>query len=102
MFSWFRKKYKNEEVLEYVKAVLFPPLEEHEQDGTKFCVDYSIDANLQAVYNDIQDGQVDDFTKLNLEYCLNKLYEVRKQYGIYPEINHLGSTPYYYEVSANR
>lgn len=98
MFGWFKKK---DNVLEFVKETLFPPIQRKVEDGTEFFVDYSIDANLQAILNDIEDGHVDKITVDNLNYVIDKLHLIRCKYNIHPEIKSKSQTTHYM-VSSNK
>jgi len=107
MFDYFKKRklIKQREfdkgVMGSVKELFFPPIEEKVADGTNFFVDYSLDSNLEMVYQDIQDNKTDEMTLNTLNACINKLHEFRKRYGIYPVIK-TKSEAGFYMVSCNR
>ena len=93
MFSWLfdymldKKKSRDKIILNEVVNMLFPPLEIHQGDGKEYYVDYSIDANLIAVKQDIDDGAINEATKNSIKFCLDKLYEIRRYLNNYPELN---------------
>ena len=98
--KWFKKE-SDSSVLSFISGILFPPLERKVQDGAEFFVDYSIDANLEAVALDIQDGTVDGNTVDNLHYVIERLHLIRKRFNIYPEIKTRAATVPYM-VSCNK
>lgn len=101
MFNWINTNKNKKSELDFITDILFPPIQRKFQDGTEFFVDYSIDANLQAILNDIEDGHVDKITVDNLNYVIDQLHLIRCKYNIHPEIKAKGQTVPYM-VSANR
>ena len=91
MFDWLldfglsKRKSKDKVILDQVVNMLFPSLEIHQGDGKEYYVDYSIDANLIAVKQDIDDGVINDATKNSIKFCIDKLFEIRKYLNHFPE-----------------
>jgi hypothetical protein len=96
--KWFWKK--DNDAVDFIKAVLFPPIIRKVEDGTEFFVDRAVDSNLQAVYNDLQDGHCDEMTFNTLQFAINQLHRVREQYKIHYPIKS-DQTTSMYMVSAN-
>ena len=95
---WFWQKKTDEAA--YIKAVLFPPIIRGFEDGTEFFVDRSVDANIQAVLIDLQDGRLDEMTFNTLQFAIDQLHKVRNHYNIHSEIKS-DQTTTMYMVSAN-
>lgn len=99
---WFWQKRKDSDVIDYIKAVLFPPVKRYIEEGTEFFVDGSVDANIEAVKNDLDQGIYDEMTVNTLNFILGQLRKVRAQYNIPHEIKpDVTTTTYRYMVSAN-
>jgi len=96
---WFWQK-KPDDVLNYVKAVLFPPIVRKVVDGTEFFVDRAVDSNIEAVYHDLQEGRCDEMTFNTLRFVIDQLGKVRNRYNIHYPINS-DQTTTMYMVSAN-
>lgn len=75
MFNFFKKKKTSVEDL--IVKELFPPMAVEILDGHRVCIDKTIDANLEAAYQDILDDSISDTTKNTLIYCLQRLNKVR-------------------------
>jgi hypothetical protein len=95
---WFWQK--NKDPVDFIRAVLFPPIIRKVEDGTEFFVDRAVDSNLQAVYNDLQDGHCDEMMFNTLDFVINQLRKVREQYGIHYPIKS-DQTTTTYMVSVN-
>lgn len=81
IMKWFDRESKvlRPENTQKAAELLFPPLEEVEMpDGSIFVVDKSLDSNLEAIYQDITDGNADDITLENLRACINNVLAVRQ------------------------
>ncbi len=73
----------SDENIEKAAGLLFPPLEDFESPtGEAFVVDRSIDTNLEAILQDIQDGQIDEVTVENLKACIATVITVRELFDI--------------------
>jgi hypothetical protein len=82
MFGWFKKKSESEySDYNLLRKYLFPQLIVNERNGTKFHIDYSVDANLEAVLSDIEDGQIDEATMASLKYALEQIQKTRLAFG---------------------
>jgi len=87
MFNWLWKVKKLPETPSDVKVqriidLLFPPMELHSQpdehgDEIKFHIDSSIDANLDAVLSDLEDGNNDKACWETLNDSIKRLAKVR-------------------------
>lgn len=96
---WFwKKKFNN---ARYIRATLFPPIIRRVTDGTEFFVDRSVDANIEAVLNDLQEGHNDEMTINTLYFVLGQLRKVRTQYRIPHDIIQPSQTTSLYMVSGN-
>ncbi len=96
----FTSKSKDKSVLDFISEVLFPPIIRLVEDGTEFFIDRSIDANLMAVLNDLQDGYNDKHTLETLGFCIDQLTKVRVKYKIHSDIKS-NQTTSMYMVSTN-
>jgi hypothetical protein len=93
MFSWLfdymldKKKSRDKIILDKVLNLLFPPLEIHQEDNKEYYVDFSVDANLLAVDQDIQDGVINEATKNSIKFSIDKLSEIRELLNYYPQFS---------------
>lgn len=81
MFSIGKKsqpKTSDQEKLEKVIEILFPPLELREEGDVKFHIDYSADSNLDAALTDLEDGHNDAIVQKTIRGVANRLVEVRR------------------------
>ena len=78
MFNWWFKKKDIPTILSDLSGLLFPQLKIEVMEKTKVIVDYSVDANLEAVLNDVVEGKVNQLTIKSLEYVINKLVRARE------------------------
>lgn len=91
---WKVKKVEtpNDQKIEKIKKILFPPLDLHEQlqeDGTKikFHIDYSVDSNLDAALIDLQEGNNDAVVQKTISSVITRLNEVRRILEAYVELD---------------
>ena len=95
MFPWSITKITStpsDKVLERVKSFLYPPLELYQkpdQEGEihKYHIDYSIDSNLSAALDDLEDGNNDSMTRETISQVLDKLLKLRQMLKAYTEID---------------
>ena len=99
LWTWLFGK-KRENAKEYIRAVLFPPIVRRITDGTEFFVDRSVDANIEAVLQDLQEGHNDEMTMNTLYFVLGQLQKVRSHYNIHYDIKS-DQTTSLYMVSGN-
>lgn len=86
MFNVFRlkKNTSENEKLNSIKNILFPLLENqvgldpNTGKDIKFCIDYSVDTNLDAILMDFQEGYTDESVQKTLKSVIEKLHQVRK------------------------
>ena len=81
LFEMFTPKPKTpaEQKLDKIVNMLFPPLELREdKEGRKYHVDYSVDANLEAALNDLEEGFNDDASRKTIKGVSDRLFEVRQ------------------------
>lgn len=77
-----------EHKLQQIRQLLFPTLElRRDQEGTQYHVDHSVDANIEAVLFDLEEGYNDEATRNTLNWVAENLTAVRKLLEAYPEIN---------------
>lgn len=98
MFSIFKKApaTEAEEKLAQITELLFPQLELHtDEQGRKYHVDSSTDANLEAALVDLEMGNNDKVTQNTIRKASDKLFEVRKLLEAY---NELSTEAQYYVV----
>lgn len=92
MFKWFcRKQIKKEpenKDIEKIINILFPALEmSKDSEGNQFQIDRSVDSNLDSVLRDLQEDINDAHVHNTLQNAINRLLEVRRLMGRYPEIH---------------
>jgi ATP phosphoribosyltransferase len=88
MFSVKKKiKTTSDEKIEQLIAILYPPMQLEEENGVKFHIDYSVDANLDAVISDLEDGHNDKVAQDTLKDVSNRLFKVRKLLEAYRELD---------------
>ena len=90
MFKIFKMKPQTpaDVKIEQLIKLMFPPMELHkDKEGTKFHVDYSVDANLEAVLHDLEDGYNDETARKTIRNIADRLYEVRQLLNAYQEID---------------
>jgi len=87
MFKFFKRQPKTsaEIKLQQIQDLLFPKMEETELNGVKFCVDYSVDSNLDAVLLDLEEGHNDETARKTIKKVTNRLYEIRQLLQAYTE-----------------
>lgn len=74
--------------LEKIINMLFPPLELREdKEGRKYHVDYSVDANLEAALNDLEEGYNDDASRKTIKGVSDRLFEVRQYLEVMNELD---------------
>jgi len=87
MFSLFFKtnsKNKDKEDLEYVLNTLFPKSEiKQDNKGSEFYVDYSLDSNLEAALQDLENGINDEVVRKTIKEVSDKLYEIRQKMNVF-------------------
>jgi len=90
IFEMFTPKPKTpaEEKLEKVINMLFPPLELREdKEGRNYHIDYSVDANLEAALNDLEEGFNDEASRKTIKGVADRLFEVRQYLEVMNELN---------------
>lgn len=93
MFDSFYRKSKQVELkddkrVQFVVDALFPDyLTRVTKDGDKYCVDSSVDLNLETVYQDISDGFLDEYTLQTLRTCINKIAQIRETLKVQQKID---------------
>jgi predicted RNA binding protein with dsRBD fold (UPF0201 family) len=90
MFKFLKAKPKTtaDEKIEKIIKVLFPPLDlQSNADGTKFHIDYSVDSNLDAALNDLEEGHNDKVVHNTIRGVADRLIEVRRILEAYREID---------------
>ncbi len=81
-----------EERLDQIKDILFPPSklnQEMDKDGNSFKwqIDYSVDMNLDAALNDLEEGINDQAVQNTIRDISKRLYSVRQLLDAYMEID---------------
>ena len=91
VFTYFKDLFnkgsptKAERDLALIRDLIFPRnVSQVDPKGVTFMVDYSIDANLEGVLGDLNEGYVDSIAISNLERCHARLAEVRKVLNVEP------------------
>jgi len=89
MFSMFKVKPKTtaEQKLEEIKNILFPPFKKQTEKDVTFLIDYSVDSNLQAAVNDLDEGHNDEIVQGTINKVVDRLVEVRKILKAYGEFD---------------
>lgn len=73
----------NDAVLKQIEALLFPPLETHcTSDGIEYCIDRSVDTNLDAALIDLREGFVDEIVLKSIEDSVHALEKIRRLLGV--------------------
>lgn len=72
------------EILQKVTDILFPPLVTRRGEKEIYQIDYSVDSNLSAVLEDLEDGINDKSVQNTLRTIVNSLIEVRYLLNAYP------------------
>lgn len=90
MFKFLKPKPKTtaEEKLDRISDLLFPPLKLHiDEKGNKYHIDYSVDSNLDAALNDLEEGHNDEVSRKTIKNVSNRLYEIRTLIEAYRELD---------------
>lgn len=89
MFNFLKAKSKTtaEEKLEEIERVLFPPFKKQTNGDVTFLVDYSIDSNLQAAINDLEEGLNDEIVRGTISKVVDRIVKVRGILNAYNEID---------------
>ena len=89
MFSMFKPKPKTtaDEKLEEIKNILFPPFKKQTEKDVTFLIDYSVDSNLQAAVNDLEEGHCDEIVIGTINKVVDRMIEVRKILKAYGEFD---------------
>ena len=87
-FKKITKKSKEENQLEEVKSLLFPPFSKQKtENNDHYLIDSSADRELEAALIDLEDGISDDIVKNTIKDILYRLHKIRKILNPQQEIN---------------
>lgn len=89
MFKFFKAKPKTtaDQKLEEIEKILFPPFKKETSNDVSFLVDYSVDSNLQAAVNDLEEGHNDDVVRGTVNKVIDRIVKVRAILNAYNEID---------------
>lgn len=89
MFKFFKAKPKTtaDQKLEEIERILFPPFKKETNNEVSFLVDYSVDSNLQAAINDLEEGLNDEVVRGTVNKVIDRLIKVRAVLNAYNEID---------------
>lgn len=89
MFNFFKAKPRttSDQRLEEIEKILFPPFKKKKSEDVSFLVDYSVDSNLQAAINDLEEGLNDEIVRGTISKVVDRIIKVRQILNAYNEID---------------